>query len=62
MPARPLLMSEPQAGHLTGDDRLHDLGRAARCAAILDERDTSLADALDEIFDGSRPKITSGRY
>jgi hypothetical protein len=27
----------------------------SRYAAILDERDTSLADALEEIFDRSRP-------
>ena len=27
----------------------------SRYAAILDERDTSLADALEEIFDDSRP-------
>jgi integrase len=32
----------------------------SRYAAILDERDTSLADALEEIFDGSRPTV--GRY
>ena len=37
----------------------------SRYAAILDERDTSLADALEEIFDGShaavgRPERTTG--
>jgi len=32
----------------------------SRYAAILDERDTSLADALEEIFDGSRP--AAGRH
>ena len=32
----------------------------SRYAAILDERDTSLADALEEILDGSR--LTFGRY
>lgn len=32
----------------------------SRYAAILDERDTSLADALEEIFDGSRPVV--GRH
>ena len=29
----------------------------SRYAAILDERDTSLADALEEIFDGPRPAV-----
>jgi hypothetical protein len=30
----------------------------SRHAAILDERDTSLADTLEGIFDGSRPHIS----
>ena len=30
----------------------------SRYAAILDERDTILADALEEIFDGSRPTVS----
>ena len=30
----------------------------SRYAAILDERDTSLADTLEEIFDGSRPAVS----
>jgi hypothetical protein len=30
----------------------------SRYAAILDERDTSLADALEEILDGSRPAVS----
>jgi integrase len=30
----------------------------SRYAAILDERDTGLADALEEIFDGSRPAVS----
>ena len=30
----------------------------SRYAAILDERDTSLADALEEIFDGSHPAVS----
>jgi hypothetical protein len=29
----------------------------SRYAAILDERDTSLADALEEIFNGPRPAV-----